>query len=44
MITFDGIAKENIKEHNQNWPQNPDHLYKIFNNWRFWIWKKKCIT
>ena len=25
MINFDGVTKENIKEHNPNWPQIPDH-------------------
>ena len=29
MINFNDIAKENIKEHNPNWPQIPDHLYRI---------------
>ena len=29
MINFDDITKENIKEHNSNWPQVPDHPYKI---------------
>ena len=23
------LPKENIKEHNPNWPQNPDHPYRI---------------
>ena len=25
MINIDDVAKENIKEHNSNWPQIPDH-------------------
>ena len=29
MINFDDITKENIKEHNPNWPQIPDHSYRI---------------
>ena len=29
MINFDGVTKENIEEHNSNWPQIPDHLYRI---------------
>ena len=29
MIHFDNVAKENIKEHNPNWPQIPDYLYRI---------------
>ena len=28
MIDFD-VVKENIKEHNPNWPQIPDHSYWI---------------
>ena len=28
MINF-GVTKETIKEHNTNWPQIPDHLYRI---------------
>ena len=23
------VAKDNIKEHNPNWPQIPDHQYRI---------------
>ena len=26
MINFDDVVKENIKEHNPDWPQIPDHL------------------
>ena len=29
MIDFDDVTKENIKEHNSNGPQIPDHQYKI---------------
>ena len=29
MINFDDVTKENIKEHNSDWPQIPDHLYRI---------------
>ena len=29
MIIFDDVTKENIKEHNPNWPQIPDHPCKI---------------
>ena len=25
MINFDDVAKENIKEHNQNWPKTDIH-------------------
>ena len=29
MINFDDVTKENIKEHNQNWPKIPYHPYRI---------------
>ena len=29
MINFDHVTKENIKEHNPNWPQIPGHPYRI---------------
>ena len=29
MIKFDDVVKENIKEHNPNWPQIPDDPYRI---------------
>ena len=29
MINFDDFTKENIKEHNPNWPEIPDHPYRI---------------
>ena len=29
MIDFDDVKKENIKEHNLNWPKIPDHPYRI---------------
>ena len=29
MINFDDITRENIKEHNSNWPQIPNRLYRI---------------
>ena len=32
MITFDDVTKENIKEHNLNWSQIPDHKYRILMN------------
>ena len=28
LINFD-VSKENIKKHNQNWAQIPDHTYRI---------------
>ena len=29
MFNFDYITKDEIIEHNANWPQIPDHSYKI---------------
>ena len=29
MIKFDDVTKENIREHNPNWPQFPHPPYKI---------------
>ena len=29
MINFDDATKENIKEHNSNWPEIPDRPYRI---------------
>ena len=29
VINFDNITKENIKEHNPDWPQIPDNTYRI---------------
>ena len=29
MINFDDVRKENIKEHNPNWPNVYDHPYRI---------------
>ena len=29
MINSDDVTEENIKEHDPNWPQIPDHPYRI---------------
>ena len=29
MINFDDVVKENIKEHNPNWLQIPNHSYRV---------------
>ena len=29
MVNFDDVTKENIKEHNTDWSQIPDHAYRI---------------
>ena len=28
-MIFDDVPKDNIKEHNPNWPQIPDYPYRI---------------
>ena len=43
MINFDDVTKENIKEHNPNWSNIPEHPYRIFITWRLWIRKNKFI-
>ena len=32
MFNFDYFTKEDIKEHNSDWPQIPDHPYQILIN------------
>ena len=29
MFNFDYLTKKNIKEYNPNWPEFPDHPYRI---------------
>ena len=29
MINFDDVTTENIRAHYPNWPQTPDHPYRI---------------
>ena len=29
MFNFDYITKQDIKEHNPNWPEIPDHQYRL---------------
>ena len=29
MINFDDVIKDYIKQHNANWPQIPNHPYRI---------------
>ena len=29
LYNYDNDIKENINKHNLNWPQLPDHLYRI---------------
>ena len=36
MIDFDDVIKQNIIEHNPNWPEIQNN-----NTWRLCIWKKK---
>ena len=36
MINFDDAIKKGTKEHNPNWPQIPDHPYRILTIGGFW--------
>ena len=29
MMNFDDVIKEQTKKHNPNWPEIPDHSYRI---------------
>ena len=29
MFNFDCITKDDIKEHNPNWPETPDHPFRV---------------
>ena len=42
MINFD-VTKENIKEHNPNWPKTSDHPYKILMIGGSWFGKTKSL-
>ena len=43
MINVDYITKENIKEHNPNWPQIIDHSFRILIIGRSESGKKKSL-
>ena len=43
MINFDDVIKEETKEHNPNWPQIPNHLYKILIIWGSGSWKTNLL-
>ena len=32
MINFDDVINQNIKEHDPNWPEIPNHPYRILIN------------
>ena len=32
MTNFDDVINQNIKEHNPNWPEIPNHPYRILIN------------
>ena len=42
MINYDYITKENLEEHDPNWPQVFDHPYSILII-RGWWWKNKIM-
>ena len=43
MINFDDYANENKTEHNQKWPNIPDHPYRILIIGGSGSEKNKCI-
>ena len=43
MINFDDVIKEETKEHHPNWPQIPNHLYKILIIWGSGSWKTNLL-
>ena len=38
MIDFGDVIKQNVIEHNPNWPEIQNN-----NTWRLWIWKKNSL-
>ena len=44
MYKFDYITKEDIKEHNPNWPEIPDHPYRLLSIGGSGSGINKCIT
>ena len=43
MINLDDVTKENIKQNNLNWPEIPDHPYKILIVGGFESWKTNWL-
>ena len=43
MINFDDVSKENIKQHNPNWPQIPDHTCRILTIGGLKSWKTDAL-
>ena len=43
MINFDDVIKENMEEHNANWPQIPHYPYRILTNGVSGHGKKKSL-
>ena len=43
MIGFDDVKKENIRGHNPNWSQIPDHIYRILIIGRRWSGRKNLL-
>ena len=44
VVNFDGVIKKETKEDNRNWPQIPDHLYRMLIVGGSGSEKKKCIA
>ena len=43
MINYDDVTKENIKEHNLNWPRIPDYLHIILMIGGSWSGKTNAL-
>ena len=43
MFNFDSITREDIKEHNPNWSEIPDHSYRILTVGGFGFGKKNAL-
>ena len=44
MFNLDYISKEKITEHNLKMDRDSQSSTSNINDWRLWIWKKKCIV
>ena len=43
MTKFDDVTNKNTKEHNPNWPENPDHPYRILITGDYWSGKTNSL-
>ena len=43
MLNVDDVIKENLKKHNANWPQVPDHWCRLLKIGRSGSWKTNSL-